>query len=369
VWGFIVLLILVLIYWRFFLTPKQKPLAKRIASLPSQTQKNSAPLVAKPTMPSPIEIPLNRDSHEQLDNFQLLQLEESDQKTLAKMQNVIQSIPRPHPMIRSLLASNNSEDLYKLVKSDAFIAAKVLQEINSGQFYLSKKITRLNHAILYLGANTIKNIAFQCLMNTTSAVKDKELKRALEKIWAHGFLASSLAYVFAKNLGLTDAAELGTQALLSYVGNLAILYYDPSLSRSFDKDIMLLERLTIEQQSLHTNAALVGSQLAKAWNLPDVLINSIHDSLLPLATPAAQCTLQGSYLRNIVLCYLSCRVGELILEHEMDDITKLDLFDEDLIELYYLPDYFQMTGLNTIYNLLTKPAIQREINKLIKNMT
>ncbi len=100
-------------------------------------------------------------------DFHLISKEECKQKIVEEILAITQSLPRPHPMLRALTKEiEDSEKLYHLVKSDPEIAAKILQTVNSAGFYLTQNITRLNHAILYLGTNMVKNIALQCVINT-----------------------------------------------------------------------------------------------------------------------------------------------------------------------------------------------------------
>ena len=305
----------------------------------------------------------------ELVHFHLISLKESDQKTMEQIVKITQSIPRPHPMLHSLSKGvDDSEELYQLVKSDPVIAAKILQTVNSASIYLTHKITRLNHAILYLGTIMIKNIALQCVISTNMPTKDKQLNLAFEKIWANGFLASSLAFIFAKNLGFENAAELATQTLLTYIGNLAIITYQPQLAYIFSEKVSLFERVRIEQQELGTHSALVGSQLALEWKLPQEIIEGIRNNLIPLGVVPEQCELQGENLRNIVLCYVCCRTSELIMDKELNDIADVNLLDDALLELFYLPEYVRMAELQQIFTLLHKPAVRNEANKLIQKI-
>ena len=381
--ALIVILLVLIFYWHLSMSHKsvgyrqssyQKPKTLINQQATIHAHQPTTNTIQLPTT-SPIlqtkdidETPTKRIPPSELASFQLINKQEVNQELVQQILKITQTIPRPHPMARSLLeGTEDSAKLLDLVKSDPEIAAKILTTVNSSQFYLSQKITRLNHAVVYLGTNMIKNIALQCLMKTVAHSKNKQLNTAFQKIWADAFLASTLASIFAKNLGLENAAELATQVVIAYIGNLAILSFKPELARSFGKNISLFHRVTIEQQELGVNAALVGTYLATEWKLPNEIVDGIRDSLIPLAIEPDQCELTGNNLRNVVFCYTCCRAAELIQEKELSDVSELNLEDEGLLELFYLPEYLAMTGLSQLYSLLKNPMLCKEVNKFIPN--
>lgn len=323
-----------------------------------------------PPLPPPAQvIKENEAAPEDLAEFRLIIKEECEEATLEEIVAITQSMPRPHSMLKSLTKEiDNPEKLFALVKSDPEIAAKVLQTVNSAGFYLTQKITRINHALFYLGTNMVKNIALQCVINTKSPKGDKVLAEALKRVWANSFLASTLAFSFGKNLGLTNTAEVATQALLSYIGNLAILSYKPELATTYLQTPTLFERIQLEQQELGVNSALVGSELARHWELPEELITGIKNSFIPLNLPAIECNLPVDNLRSLVFCYFCCRMAELIITNKIDDIATINWQDPEHREFFYLIGYLYKTNLQDILSLQHRPDFRNEINKLLQKI-
>jgi HD-like signal output (HDOD) protein len=302
--------------------------------------------------------------------FHLAGKEDSSPEVIDQILAITQSIPRPHPMLGSLTKRDveNADKLYQLVKRDPEIAAKILQTVNSSGFYLTQKITRLNHAILYLGTNMVKNIALQCIIRTQPEQDDPRLTQAFNKIWANGFLASSLTFLFAKNLELKNAAELATQTLLAYIGNLAILSFRPQMSYCFNDSLSLFDRIQTEQRELGVNSALIGGELATVWQLPPSIVDGIRNNLLPLGIPPALCNLPTEYLRDIVLCYACCRFAEEIINKNLEDIAEVNLINPEQMELFYLSEYLNKTGLKGLLFLQNKPAFRNEANKMVRKI-
>lgn len=366
--GLLILLFLIIYY---VLKPEiiSTPKTKGQESLPAKIPLPIRTEVYSSTPPIPNEAtPVNLPT--ELSNFTLItDLAESEQPIIDKIVEITQSIPRPHSMLKALTHEiENSDKLYELVKSDPEIAAKILQTVNSSGFYLTQKITRLNHAILYLGTNMVKNIALQSIITTRPQSTNKELTLVLKRIWANGFLASSLAFLFAKNLNFKNADELATQTLLAYIGNLAIISYKPELAHCYIENKSLFERVQIEQAELGVNSALVGGALAAAWQLPQELILGIQDNLMPLGVPPEQSELPVEYLRSIVLCYLCCRAAEIIFKDSLSDIADVHLLNQEQMELFYLPEYINITSLQRFLSLQQKPSFRNEANKLIEKI-
>jgi HD-like signal output (HDOD) protein len=363
-----ILIIIIIIGYSLLKPNKVKTPTTKIAkftTLSMQTQQTPRIRDNKNLSPEPS----NNIPPAKLRTFRLIKKDECDQGIVKQILKITQSIPRPHPMLRALTKEmDDAEKLYQLVKSDPEIAAKILQAVNSAGMYLTQKITRLNHAILYLGTNMVKNIAMQCVINTQAQPTDKQVSLAFKKIWANGFLASSLTFLFAKNLGLNNAPELSTQALLAYIGNLAIISYKPQLASYFSQPLSLLDRIQMEQKELGAHSAIIGSELALTWQLPQEILMGIQDNLVPLAIPPSLCELKIDYLRDIVLCYLCCRLAEVIIDNEVHDIAEINILDNERIELFYLPEYIRITGLQSLLTLQHKPDFRKEANKMIQKI-
>lgn len=368
---FILTLLLLSIGVLYFLLKPQTPKAynpQKSTTITSPPPKIVAPPPPPPPPPAQV-IKETAVAPEDLAKFHLIIKEECEQETLDEIVAITQSMPRPHSMIKTLTKEiDNPDKLFALVKSDPEIAAKVLQTVNSAGFYLTQKITRINHALLYLGTNMVKNIALQCVITTKSPKGDKLLAEALKRIWANSFLASSLAFSFGKNLGLSNTAEVATQSLLGYIGDLAILSYKPELATPYLQTPTLFERIQLEQQELGVNSALVGSELAQHWELPEELIAGIKNSFIPLNLPATECDLPVDNLRDIVFCYFCCRMAELIISNKIEDIATIDWQDPEHREFFYLIGYLYKTNLQDILSLQHRPDFRNEVNKLLQKM-
>ena len=50
-------------------------------------------------------------------------------------------------------------DLVQVIERDPVLTVKILKVVNSAYFGLSRPVTSVNHAVVFLGFNTIKNLS------------------------------------------------------------------------------------------------------------------------------------------------------------------------------------------------------------------
>ena len=55
--------------------------------------------------------------------------------------------------------NSSPKDLVKVIDHDPVLTMKILKVANSAYFGLSRKIVSINHAVVYLGLNTVKHVA------------------------------------------------------------------------------------------------------------------------------------------------------------------------------------------------------------------
>src|ERR1700757_3609351 len=71
------------------------------------------------------------------------------------------AFPKSVQRILELTRDINCEpkDLVAVIQTDPVIAIKVLKVVNSSYYSLPSKITSINQSVVYLGLNTVKNLA------------------------------------------------------------------------------------------------------------------------------------------------------------------------------------------------------------------
>lgn len=296
-------------------------------------------------------------------------LNEQQQKIIAEIN---QSFRKPHPLLLPLTQrSFEPNELFELIKKDTEMTAKVLNAVNSPLFALHQPITNINHAIIYLGVGQVKSIAMQFAMQQGMAFTDKNQNDAYQKLWKASYLASSFCALVAKEMGEENPAELSTRCLLSYLGDLAILSYKPSLAGFYLDDFTLFERTKVFQESMGINSAIVGKHLAKQWQLPGALESGIDHSILPLTSGSVINELSHEQTRHVLLCYLSCRLGDLVSFNGLNDVPDYDEVSYEALgelEFYYTQENIQLAGFDKINAVIADEGFKKKLNKIISKV-
>jgi putative nucleotidyltransferase with HDIG domain len=156
---------------------------------------------------------------------------------------------------------------------------KVLKLVNSAYFGLSRPINSINHGVVYVGINTIKNLA---LSIAAIGMLPKSNKAGLDmnQFLAHSLGVATVAKLLATYLGVPDkdATDFFVAGLLHDFGKVVLAQFKPEEFR------LCLDQATEQARSLHEvemetqgiSHDVIGGRLAEAWKLPPALSHAIH---------------------------------------------------------------------------------------------
>ena len=332
------------------------------------SQKYQASTVESASEPPPIRPKFELPS-DFLD-FSLLLSEKLDDNQQKIVIDISHSFRKPHPLLLPLTRGVfEPTELFDLIKTDAEMTVKILNAVNSPLFALRQPITNINHAIIFLGITQVKNIALQFAVQSNMKFEDETQNEAYKNLWRASYMASSFCLLFAKEMNEENPAELSTHCLLSYLGDLAILSYKPSISGFYLDDYTLFERTKIFQNTLGTNAAIVGKYLVQQWQLPKSIEIGIDHCISPLVDGTAKAELSSEQLRHVFLCYLSCRLADLIAFggiRDVSHINELSFATLGGVEFYYTQEQLEQSGLSHINDVILDANFWKKANKIIE---
>ncbi len=179
----------------------------------------------------------------------------------------------------------SQKDLVEVIKRDPVFTLKILRLVNSAYFGLSREISSINHASVYLGLNTLKNVA---LGLASVGVIPKSASRRLDMgaFWLHSLATATCTRLLGLKLGVSrdDAAEYFAAGLLHDVGKAVLAVYMPdeferatAMAREPGEALHRCERAVFG-----VTHADVGAMLAGKWNLPP----DLHDAVAFHHSPA-----------------------------------------------------------------------------------
>jgi putative nucleotidyltransferase with HDIG domain len=182
------------------------------------------------------------------------------------------------------------KELVGVIEKDPVMTVKILKVINSAYYGLPNKINSVAQSVVYLGINTVKNLALGfaavgILPRMNSAGFD------IQRYLLHSLLVASigrqLATQYAK--GEADPGDCYIAGLLHDFGKAVFAQF---MAAEF-REAMLqtsLENMPLheaERATIGADHALVGAMLAKRWQFPDHMIDCIRDHHNPAAAPTA----------------------------------------------------------------------------------
>lgn len=185
------------------------------------------------------------------------------------------------------------KDLVEVIEKDPIITIKVLKVINSAYYGLTNKITSINQTVIYLGANTLKNLALS--FSTVGILPNKndagfDIQRYLVSSLVNAGIMRLLGPKYAP--GDADPTDCYVAGLLHDFGQVVFAVCMPAefsqaLALSASENIPLHKA---EQALIGADHTVVGAMLVKRWQFPDALVECIaghHDRIF--TSPLGEC--------------------------------------------------------------------------------
>ena len=213
------------------------------------------------------------------------------EKLVQEADKIIRSIAiptKPHILIRLNQEVGKTEPEYKaiaeLVSQDIALTAKVIKIANSSYFALPQRVRSINMALSVLGLDQFNNIVLTSAFRDAMRVPHMATQE-LEMFYENAMLTANACQWIAQNIPDMENHISASQAyMLGLFHNcgmpmLALKFrsYYTQIRGVVKEGISLVD---VEEEFYKTNHALVGSFLAKAWDLPEVIHESIayhHD--------------------------------------------------------------------------------------------
>lgn len=179
------------------------------------------------------------------------------------------------------------KELVSVIESDPVMTMKLLHIINSAYYNLAKQITSINQAIVFIGLNTIKNIALSfavigILPQQNAAGYD------MQRHLMHSLVTASLARLLCQKYGRdgTDPGDCHLAGLLHDYGKVVFAQFMPeefkeALRYSAENNVPLH---IAEQHIIGVDHSEAGARLVEEWQFPAKLGYAIRHHHNPVLT-------------------------------------------------------------------------------------
>jgi len=196
---------------------------------------------------------------------------EKIKKTIKEIRS-LPTLPTVALQVMDLLSNPKTsvQDLSKIISLDQSLSTTTLKLVNSAYYGFPRQISTINHALVILGFNEIRNITFAISVlrafpeTFTSGVFNRK------KFWQHSIGCGLAAKIIAETLRYRASGEAFIAGLIHDVGKIILEQY---LHPSFLEVIKIVrsEKLSMfeaERKVLKITHAEIGAWLAREWNLP-----------------------------------------------------------------------------------------------------
>jgi len=173
----------------------------------------------------------------------------------------------------------SAKELVQVINHDPVMTVKILKLVNSAYFGLSRQITDINQGVVYVGFNTIKNIA---LTIAAIGVLPTSTKGGLDmgQFLLHSIGTATIAHLLSHRLGVDsrEATDYFVGGLLHDFGKTILTR---NMSDEFQQAILEAETThqplyTMESCTLNVDHATLGGMLGEHWQLPQVLVDCMR---------------------------------------------------------------------------------------------
>jgi HD-like signal output (HDOD) protein len=220
-------------------------------------------------------------------------------------------------------ADTSLQKLARIVEQDVGISAKILQLVNSAFFGLAHSITNIEHAVIYLGINTLRSLALSVEIFRVFQPKTPLPEFSLEKLERHARLTAHIAARLPVPKHLADIPMVA--GMLHDVGKLILAWKFPErfkklLAQAAEERRPLYK---VEQREYGFSHAEIGAYLLGLWGLPYVLVEAVAYHHGPSRVPHENFdAVSAVYVANFLAHELEAPSAEVPLEEDAETNRK-----------------------------------------------
>ncbi|MCB1672651.1 MAG: HDOD domain-containing protein [Gammaproteobacteria bacterium] len=201
-----------------------------------------------------------------------------------RLLNAVERMPAFPSSVQKILELSNDincppKELVSVIQQDPVMTMKILRVINSAYYSLPNRINSVSQSVVYLGINTIKNLALAIAavgVLPKRSPRNFDIQRYLIHSLNTAGLSRQLCMLAEGDLEPGDAYIAG---LLHDFGKVVLAQF---MSSDYEKILSLTEQRGIpldvaEREVLGVDHALVGAMLTRRWQFPYDLSDCIAD--------------------------------------------------------------------------------------------
>lgn len=189
-----------------------------------------------------------------------------------------------------------ASDINEALSSDPGLVTKILKLVNSPYYGFSRRITSITNAVVILGFNQIRNLAFSAFIyDMFAAGHGKGATFDINAFWKHSMGAAFIASRLAAGIDPKLEEDGFICGLLHDLGKFIMVQ---KAKRDVEEVMAVVRREDVlffaaEQRCLKYDHALLGAAIMEMWNLPERLVQVVRCHHDPVSAPEGAELLTG----------------------------------------------------------------------------
>jgi len=199
-------------------------------------------------------------------------------------------LPTQPPIYAALLAALADEGaladrVAHILRQDSALCLRMLQLVNSAYFQPPHQVVSIDEAVLYLGLDTIQQLALIAGVFTRSTASAPHPELPLVELQQHAQLAGAIAAALCPQREDKEAAFIA--ALLHDIGKLALATTLPARLDQVAHEIRegAADMAAVERRSFGVSHAEIGAYLLGLWQVPFLITEAIANHHTPARVP------------------------------------------------------------------------------------
>lgn len=204
-----------------------------------------------------------------------------------KLAQAVEAMPAFPESVRKVLSMTQDinctpKELVQVIDKDPVITVKILRVVNSAYYSVPTKMTSIHHAVVYLGFNTVKNLAL-AIAAVGVLPRRNQAGFDVQQYLLHSLATAGIAKHLAARCPELDPVDCFIAGLLHDFGKIVLALFKPEEFR------MAVEISQEYGDSLHValrkvigvDHATVGAMLVEKWCFPSNLVETIRHQYGP----------------------------------------------------------------------------------------
>jgi len=282
------------------------------------------------------------------------------------LRSILQSDELPTlPTVASKLITLTSKedttlaDIGDLVSQDISLSAKILKVSNSAFYSFPQQIGSIKQAVSILGMNAVRSLVLSFSFLTIKAGK-VESRFNFEKFWEKSLASAVTARLILEHVKGADTEEVFVSGLLQNLGELILAR---SFPEEYDKVLQAVEEneqdiFEAEENIFGINHTVVGTEVAKCWGFPEVLLvpiqNHHHPDQYTGNNASVRSTIRAVYLSDLLVNILYSDKPETYHKKFRKEAGKMLGLTSESIETILEQVHTKVKEAGTYFNLKIK---------------